>query len=140
MQHIRGVTKRDILFYVFFSVTNLKMKRWYSFYYERVVIGQQLVGQLQMPESFGLVPWKHHVLIISKCQTIDEALFYINKTIEGGWSRSRLESQLETSLYKSQGAAITNFDNTLSNPQNHHPKSGYWFLISVSRSVVRCKI
>ena len=78
MQHIRGVAKRDILFYVVFSVTNLKMNRWYSFYYERVVIGQQLVGQLQMPESFGLVPWKHHVLIISKCQTIDEALFFIN--------------------------------------------------------------
>ena len=111
MQHIRGVTKRDILFYVGFSVTNLKyMKRWYSFYYERVIKGQQpadlfeesgkshqVGGQmvilekghqagdfLQMPESFGLVPWKHHVLIISKCETIAEAFFYINKTIEEG--------------------------------------------------------
>lgn len=98
-------------FYVGFSVTNLKyMKRWYSFYYERVIKGQQpadlfeesgkshqVGGQmvilekghqagdfLQMPESFGLVPWKHHVLIISKCETIAEAFFYINKTIEEG--------------------------------------------------------
>ena len=65
-----------------------------------------------MPEAFGLVPWKHHVCIFTKCETIDEALFYINKTVEEGWSRSRLEGQLESNLYKSQGAAITNFDNT----------------------------
>ena len=80
MQHIRGVTKRDILFYVGFSVTNLKyMKRWYLFYSEEVIIRHQLGGELQMPEKFGLVPWGHHIYIISKCQTIDEALFFINK-------------------------------------------------------------
>lgn len=54
--------------------------------------GQQVVGQLEMPEIFGLVPLKHHVLIISKYQTLDEAIFYINKVTEEGWSRSRLES------------------------------------------------
>jgi predicted nuclease of restriction endonuclease-like (RecB) superfamily len=119
-----------------FSHSNVKyMKQWYSFYYERVVIGQQLIGQLvsspkeqsyagffDMPESFGMVPWGHHISIISKCKTIDEAWFYINKTIEEGWSRSRLECQLENNLYKSQGAAITNFDNTLPNPQNQLAK------------------
>ena len=106
-----------------FSATNLKyMKRWYSFYYEGFIIRQQLVDELQMPENFGLVPWGHHICIISKCETIDEALFYINKTVEEGWSRSRLEGQLESNLYKSQGAAITNFDNTLPTPQNQLAK------------------
>ena len=98
------------------------MKRWYSFYAEELIIRHQLGDDLQMPETFGMVPWKHHVQIITKCDTIDEALFYINKTIEEGWSRSRLESQLENNLYKSQGAAITNFDNTLPNPQNQLAK------------------
>ena len=102
-----------------FSATNLKyMKRWYSFYAEELIIRQQLVDELQMPETFGMIPWGHHIQIITKCTSTDEALFYINKTIEEGWSRSRLESQLENNLYKSQGAAITNFDNTLPNPQN----------------------
>lgn len=132
-----------------FSYSNVKyMKRWYLYYYERVIKGQQLAdlfeesekshqvgdqmmmhekGQqaadfLEMPQKFGLVPWFHHVLIISKCETIDEALFYINKTIEEGWSRSRLESQLESKLYKSQGAAITNFDQALPTPQNQLAK------------------
>ena len=65
MQHIRGVTKRDILFYVGFSVANLKyMKRWYSFYSEEVIIRQQAVDELQMPESFGLIPWVHQDLML----------------------------------------------------------------------------
>ena len=75
-----------------------------------------------MPEIFGLVPWKHHVLIISKCQTLDEAIFYINKVTEEGWSRSRLESQIAANLFGSQGAAVTNFEHTLPAPQSQLAK------------------
>ena len=31
-------------------------------------------GQLEMPEIFGGVPWKHHIYIVSKSETLDEAL------------------------------------------------------------------
>ena len=81
------------------------MKRWYSFYSENVTKGQQIADQmkgdqkrhqlgaqievaekgqqvadqLEMPESFGKVPWFHHVQIFCHCGTLDEALFYINK-------------------------------------------------------------
>ena len=44
--------------------------------------------ELEFPQAFGLVPWGHHIDIIEHCQSIDEALFYIKKTIEGGWSRN----------------------------------------------------
>ena len=144
-----------------FSDTNVKyMKRWYLFYYERVIKGQRSVGQighqagdekgqqvadqleaveksqqtvgqiedcgkcqqaadqLEMPEIFGRIPWFHHVLIISKCQTLDEAIFYINKVTEEGWSRSRLESQMAANLFGSQGTAVTNFEHTLPAPQS----------------------
>ena len=63
--------------------------------------GQQPAGQLEMPEIFGKIPWFHHVQIISKCKTLDEALFYIKRVVEEGWSRSRLESQIETNLFGS---------------------------------------
>lgn len=33
----------------------------------------------EFPALFALVPWRHHVEIISKCKSIDEALFYIGK-------------------------------------------------------------
>ncbi|MCR5039501.1 MAG: PDDEXK nuclease domain-containing protein [Bacteroidales bacterium] len=153
-----------------FSDTNVKyMKRWYLFYYERVIKGQQavdqighqagdqfediekshqldgqidnpktgqqvadqldesekgqqVVDQLQFPDSFGLIPWGCHILIFSKCQTLDEAIFYINKVTEEGWSRSRLESQIAANLFGSQGAAVTNFEHTLPAPQSQLAK------------------
>ena len=135
-----------------FSYSNVKyMKQWYSFYYERVKKGQQPVGlighqagdeksqqlagqiegvgkshqvggQLEMPEIFGRIPWFHHVHIISKCLSLDEAMFYINKVAEEGWSRSRLEAQVAANLFGRQGAALTNFEHTLPAPQSQLAK------------------
>lgn len=84
--------------------------------------GQQSADQLEMPDIFGRIPWFHHVLIISKCQTLDEAIFYINKVTEEGWSRSRLESQIAANLFGIQGAAVTNFEHTLPAPQSQLAK------------------
>lgn len=85
-------------------------------------IRQQPADQLEMPGIFGRIPWFHHVLIISKCQTLDEAIFYIDKVTEEGWSRSRLESQMAANLFGSQGAAVTNFEHTLPAPQSQLAK------------------
>jgi predicted nuclease of restriction endonuclease-like (RecB) superfamily len=79
-------------------------------------------GQLEMPEIFGRIPWFHHVHIISKCQSLDEALFYINRVVEEGWSRSRLEDQVAANLFGSQGAALTNFEHTLPASQSQLAK------------------
>ena len=119
-----------------FSHTNVKyMKQWYSFYFEKLAkshqVGDQLtitekshqvVGQLEMPEALGQIPWKHHVHIVSKCQTLEEAFFYINKITTEGWSRSFLEHQLASNLYENQGTAITNFDTTLPISQSESAK------------------
>ena len=78
----------------------------------------QVGGLLEMPEIFGQVPWKHHVYIVSKSKSLDEALFYIDKVVVEGWSRSWLEDQIAHNLYRNQGLAITNFDNTLPAPQS----------------------
>ena len=132
-----------------FSHTNVKyMKQWYSFYFEQFakshqvggqltatgksqqVVGQlelteksqQVVGQLEIPEVLGQVPWGHHIQIISKCKSINEAFFYINKITTEGWSRSFLEHQLASNLYEIQGSAITNFDVTLPTAQSELAK------------------
>lgn len=51
--------------------------------------------------------------IIEHCHSLDEALFYINKVASEGWSRSKLENQIAAQLYQAQGAAFSNFGNTL---------------------------
>ena len=119
-----------------FSLTNVKyMKQWYLFYSERFVKSHQLGGsltitekshrigdQLEMPEVLGQVPWKHHVYIVSKCRTLEEAFFYIDRIVAEGWSRSFLEHQLNSNLYENRGSAITNFDATLPISQSEAAK------------------
>lgn len=83
---------------------------------------QQQIDRLEMPRIFGRIPWFHHVQIISKCKSLDEALFYIHRVVEEGWSRSRLESQIAANLFSSQGTAITNFSSTLPGTQSQLAK------------------
>ena len=102
-----------------FSTTNIwYSKKWYLFYNEEFIKLQQVVGEIPMPKEFGTVPWGQHILIITKCQSVDEAMFYVNKVIEEGWSRRRLEDELANNLYTRRGKAITNFSNALTLPQS----------------------
>lgn len=78
-------------------------------------VGGELV--VPFPTMFSYVPWKHHVAIVTKSKSIDEALFYILKTIDGNWSRSTLMNCINADLYHTQGGAITNFATQLSSPQ-----------------------
>ena len=122
-----------------FSARNLWfMKQWYGFYSvssdTRVLISN-LEGQINtygsklnqlgseiceknlnqpdsemtFPSLFAFVPWKHHVMIVQKAKSVDEALFYIRKTIEGNLSRSALDDCIRADLYHTSGAAVTNF-------------------------------
>lgn len=131
-----------------FSVRNLwYMKQWYSFYTQGdTQILQRLGAKLQnlknqhetklhqlgaeitdeklyhvgkeFPLPFALIPWRHHVEIITKCKSIDEALFYVGKTIEQGLSRDALINCIKANLYKHQGKIINNFTEHLPNLQS----------------------
>lgn len=70
------------------------------------------------PAIFAYVPWRHHVEIVTKSQSIDEALFYIQRTIDRGWSRSALMNCMKADLYHTEGKAITNFAAQLPSPQS----------------------
>lgn len=125
-----------------FSTTNLwNMKKWYAFYSRhshnknlQQLVGeieyrddnekqkelsevrgtlQQDVGELPFPDVFGFVPWGHHVEIVTKCKSIEEALFYVKKIAEEAWSRSALRNYIAADLYHNAGAAITNFSERL---------------------------
>ena len=118
-----------------FSVTNLRyMKQWYLFYSAAGEIFHQLGGELQAAESqlntkphqadtefpgiLAMIPWRHHIEIIAKCKSIDEAAFYINKTISENWSRAVLQRCLKADLYHNSGSAVTNFSQMLPSPQS----------------------
>ena len=87
-----------------FSKTNLyNIKRLYEFYENDEFFHQ----------TGGKIPWRHHVEIMTKSKTLNEAHFYITETIENGWGREVLALQIKTNLYQRQGKAINNFKYTL---------------------------
>ncbi len=60
----------------------------------------------------------HHICILTNSKTVEEALFYMNKTIEGNWSRRMLEDNMEADLYGRQAKAVTNFGQHLPTAQS----------------------
>ena len=133
----KGVSARNLWF----------MKQWYSFYISKsdvnalisdmetqlnigsVKLNQvgseiheqklnQFDSEMAFPLVFAYVPWKHHVLIIQKSQSIEEALFYIRKTVEGSLSRNALDNIIRADLYHTSGTAVTNFTDKLPDIQS----------------------
>lgn len=100
-----------------FSPTNLKYcKRFYLFYSQSDTIHHQVGDELISP--IFSIPWRHHIEILTKCRTIDEALFYVGKTLENGWSRAVLLNFLDARLFETQGKALTNFRKNLPEPMS----------------------
>lgn len=127
-----------------FSTTNLwNMKKWFLFYsgdYKKLqqLVGemdtteinsktgnilqniklQQVVGEIEFPKIFAFVPWGHHIQIITKCKSAEEAAFYIKKIAMEGWSRNTLINYIESDYYGKSGGAISNFDTQLPSVQS----------------------
>ena len=51
------------------------------------------------------IPWGHNAIILEKIKSTEERLWYAQKAIDNGWSRSSLASWIETGLYKHNGNA-----------------------------------
>lgn len=99
-----------------FSSTNIKyMRNWYLFWNNS--------NRPQVVDEIFQIPWGHNREIITKCKTLNEALYYVQKTIDNGWSRVVLVHQIEGSLHQRDGKAITNFDNKLPQPHSDLAKA-----------------
>lgn len=70
------------------------------------------------PLPFAFIGWSHHIVIIQKCKDIDEALFYVLKTIENNWSREALRRAIEADIFHIQSVAPNNFADVLVAPQS----------------------
>ncbi len=103
-----------------FSRTNLFAMRQFYLFYKDFLIVHQVGGQLEndlVQQAVGLItedsilckiPWGHHVSILGKCTTVEDAKFYIQQTIQNNWSRNVLAIQLETKLINRLGKAQNN--------------------------------
>ena len=63
----------------------------------------------EFPAIFAQIPWGQHIEIISRCKSMEEALFYIGQTIDRGLSRPALVNCIQANLYEHQGKILNNF-------------------------------
>ena len=89
-----------------YSVRNLKYMAKFAAEYTEKEFVQTVSAQ---------IPWSHNCLIMDKVKTHEKRKWYIEKTIENGWSHSVLTHQIESGLYERQAIAekISNFENRL---------------------------
>lgn len=87
-----------------FSPRNLKYMRAFADAWP----DEQFVHQLG-----AQIPWKHNCVLLDKVKDPEVRQWYIQQTIQNGWSRNILEVQIESELYRRQGGAVSNFDRTL---------------------------
>jgi len=64
------------------------------------------------------IPWGHNILILDMLEDRDQRMWYVQQTIENGWSRSMLDTWIKSNLYSRQGKAINNFKKTLPDVQS----------------------
>lgn len=72
-----------------------------------------IIDEGGMLPIFGVIPWKHHLLLTSKCHSLEEALYYMARTIDEGLSKRELEDVIDNDDFGKQGKAITNFPSKL---------------------------
>ena len=92
-----------------FSTRNLKYMRKFAQEYPDMQFVQEALAQLT---------WYHNITLLDKISDKQTRMFYIKNAIEHGWSRNIMVLQIESSLHKRQGQAITNFKDKLPNGQS----------------------
>ncbi len=108
MPGVEGLSKSNIYY----------CKKFYLLYRQHFEIFQQAVGKLETSTIFQ-IPWRHHCLIMDKVKNdTDKALFFVNKSLENGWSSTMLLNWIDTGLYERDGKALTNFTATLPAPDS----------------------
>ena len=71
------------------------------------------------PFPFALVPWGQHIEIITRSESLEEALFYMQHVIEKGLSRTALVNCYKAHLFDHQGKIVNNFSTYLPESQSH---------------------
>lgn len=94
-----------------FSVRNLKYMSKFAATYDDIEFVQQAVAQ---------IPWGQNIVILDKISDDTERNWYLNQTVENGWSRNVLIHQIESDLYSRQVLPnkVSNFENRLAEPQS----------------------
>jgi predicted nuclease of restriction endonuclease-like (RecB) superfamily len=106
-----------------FSERNIgRMIAFYREYSEIFTILPRPVAkttQQQFVKEFIVrIPWGHNILLMEKVKDLQLRFWYMEQTIQQGWSRDVLSLMIKNDAHKRHGEAITNFRERLPPPQS----------------------
>lgn len=85
----------------------------------------QPVAQLPEKSCFPIlqrlvaqIPWGHNILLMEKVKDLPTRLWYMQQTIEHGWSRDTLAAMIKSKAHERHGKAVSNFTARLPSPQS----------------------
>ena len=109
LSEIKGFSERNIKF----------MVQLYKEYDADVAIGKQPVSQLEnVKQVVSQLPWGHNILLMQRIKDMDVRIWYMEQTVQNGWSRDTLALMIKSGVYERQGKSISNFRFTLPAPQS----------------------
>jgi len=77
------------------------------------LIYEEMTKNSISPQLVAKLPWGHTSLIFTKLKNNEEVNFYLQKTIERGWSRSILEEEIKFNAYQKHLNFQSNFVKTI---------------------------
>jgi len=96
-----------------FSASNLWYMRQLYVEYQKDTFLESLIRE---------IGWTQHVLLIKKCKTKSERVFYIKRIGESGWTTRYLEHQISRKSYQNYLDNHTNFDTVFPEKIRDHAK------------------
>jgi predicted nuclease of restriction endonuclease-like (RecB) superfamily len=85
---------------------------------QEISILPQAVAKLKNEQLLLSIPWGHNLLLIEKIKDIEIRFWYMQQTVENGWSRDVLGAMIKTNAFERKGSTVNNFDNRLTNLQS----------------------
>lgn len=110
-----------------FSERNIKLMVQFAHEYPAAfsppgTIGQPAVAQLnEIPTGQPLVaqiPWAHNILLMQRIKDLNTRVWYMQHTLQNGWSRNVLLTMIQSVAHQRQGQAVSNFERLLPAPQS----------------------
>ncbi len=115
-----------------FSERNLEfMVQFYSEYRQYILNPKQAVSEIEtqikntdiqdksiVKQLVSQIPWGHNILLMQKIKSLKIRLKYMQQIISEGWTRDVLATMVKNDWHLRQGKVISNFKNTLQNPQS----------------------
>ena len=82
----------------------------------------QAVAKLDFKQILLSIPWGHTIILIERVKNLEARFWYMQQSLQNGWSREVLAAMIKSQTFERQGKAVTNFETYLPNPQSELAK------------------